>query len=79
MMVYAKIAALLGSAICMAVGTIAPAIGQGLTAAKACENMGKYPESAEKIRAMAIFGIIAIETSAIYALLISLLLLFLKG
>ncbi len=79
MMVYAKVAALLGGALCMAIGTIAPAIGQGMTVSKAIENIGKYPESASKISFLAYAGLAVIETSAIYALVISLVLIFLKG
>ena len=72
---YAKAAAFLGAAIAMGIGTLGPAIGQGMIGAKACENIGKYPESASKIYNTMLFAMIIVETSAIYALLISFMLI----
>jgi F-type H+-transporting ATPase subunit c len=71
-MVIAKAAAFLGAAFAMGIGALAPAYGQGLIGSKACENIGKYPESADKIRTAMFLSMGIIETSAIYALLVSL-------
>jgi len=68
---YAQAAAFLGAAIAMGVGAIGPALGQGFVGMKACENIGKYPESAGKIRTTMMMGMGLVETSAIYALMIS--------
>ncbi len=68
---YAKAAAFLGAAIAMGIGSLGPAIGQGLIGMKACENVGKYPESYSKIRTMMIIAMGLVETSAIYAALVS--------
>lgn len=68
---YAKAAAYIGSAITMAFGSLGPALGQGAVGMKACENIGKYPESANKIRTTMIIALTVIESSAIYCLLIS--------
>jgi F-type H+-transporting ATPase subunit c len=73
---YKDAAKVLGAAIVMGVGTIGPALGQGLVGMKACENIGKYAESAGQIRGAMILAMSLIETSAIYALLIALLLIF---
>ena len=73
---YVKIAAYIGAAFVMAIGTIGPALGQGLIGSKATENIGKYPESAGKIQTSMIISMSFVETSAIYALLIALILLF---
>ena len=67
----AKAAAFLGAAIAMGVGAIGPALGQGLIGMKACENIGKYPESAGSIRTTMMIAMGLVETSAIYALMIS--------
>ncbi|MEX0940128.1 MAG: ATP synthase F0 subunit C [Candidatus Babeliales bacterium] len=67
----AKAAAFIGAALTMGIGSISPAYGQGLVGAKACENMGKYPESARDIRTTMLLAMGIIESSAIYALLIS--------
>jgi F-type H+-transporting ATPase subunit c len=68
---YAKAAAFLGAAFAMGVGSIGPALGQGLIGMKACESIGKYPESAGKIRTTMMIAMGLVETSAIYALMIA--------
>lgn len=73
---YVRMAAYFGAAIAMGIGTIGPALGQGIVASKAVENMGKYPESLNKIRASMILALAIIETSAIYAFIIALLLVY---
>ncbi len=65
-----KVAAYLGAAFVLAVGVLGPAIGQERIIS-ACENLGKYPESANKIRAAMFLSIIIVESSAIYALLVA--------
>lgn len=66
-----KAAAFIGAALAMGIGSISPAYGQGIVGAKACENIGKYPESARDIRTTMFLAMGMIETSAIYALLIA--------
>jgi F-type H+-transporting ATPase subunit c len=68
---YAKAAAFLGAAITMGIGSLGPALGQGIIGMKACENIGKYPESANKIRTSMLLALMIVESSSIYCLLIS--------
>jgi F-type H+-transporting ATPase subunit c len=75
---YAKAAAFIGAAIAMGIGALGPALGQGLIGMKACENVGKYPESAGKIRTTMLIAMSLVETSAIYCLLIALALIILN-
>lgn len=72
---YVKMAAYFGAAIAMGIGTIGPALGQGLVAAKTVENMGKYPEVSNKIRTTMFLALGIIETSAIYAFVIAMVLI----
>ncbi|MBN0970670.1 F0F1 ATP synthase subunit C [Mycoplasma phocoeninasale] len=51
-------------------------IGQGMAVAKACEAIGKNPESASKVRGVLILGLAIVETASIYCLIIALLLIF---
>ena len=51
--------------------------GEGEVAAHACDAIGKNPEAESKIRSTMILGIALTETTGIYGLLISILLLFL--
>jgi F-type H+-transporting ATPase subunit c len=68
---YAQAAAFFGAALAMGIGGIGPAIGQGIIGMKACENIGKYPESAGKIRDTMFLAMGLVETVAIYSLLIA--------
>jgi F-type H+-transporting ATPase subunit c len=72
---YVKIAAYFGAAFAMGIGTIGPALGQGLVASKAVENMGKFPDMANKIRTTMFLALGIIETSAIYAFVIAMVLI----
>ena len=68
---YAKAAAYLGAAIAMGFGALGPALGQGFIGMKACESIGKYPESAGKIRTTMMIAMGLVETSAIYCLMVA--------
>ena len=66
----------LGAGLCMGVGAIGPAIGEGNAVSKALEGMARQPESAGNLRTTMILGCAITETTGIYALLIALLILF---
>jgi F-type H+-transporting ATPase subunit c len=67
----AKAAACMGAAIAMGIGSVGPALGQGMIGMKACENIGKYPESAGQIRTAMFLSMGIVESSAIYSLMIA--------
>jgi F-type H+-transporting ATPase subunit c len=71
----AKVAAFVGAAFVMAIGSMAPAYGQAMVASKALENIGKYPQSTKDITFVLYASLAVIESSAIYALLISFMLI----
>ena len=66
----------LGAALCMGIGAIGPAIGEGNAVGKALEAMARQPEMASTLRTNMILGCAITETTGIYSLVISLLLLF---
>jgi len=74
-MEIAKAAAFIGASIAMGVGSISPAYGQGLIGSTACKYIGKYPESADKIRMTMILAMAIVESTAVYALIIAMLLI----
>lgn len=76
---WAKVAAYAAAGFCMGIGAIGPALGQGFIGGKACEGIGKQPESAGLITRTMIVALAFVESAAIYALLISLILLFYIG
>ena len=73
---WVKVAAYISAGICMGLGSIGPSLGQGFIGGKACESIGKRPESAGLITRTMVVALAFAESSAIYALLISLVLLF---
>ena len=66
----------IGAAICMGVGSIAPALGEGNAVGKALEGMARQPEAAGNLRTNMILGCAITETTGIYSLVIALLILF---
>ena len=65
----------LAAALAVALSTIGPAIGQGLTAAKAMEAMARQPEAAGSIRSSMIIALALMEALTIYGLLIAFMLI----
>lgn len=70
--------AVLGAGLAMIAG-LGPGIGQGIAASKGAEAVGRNPDAAGKIQTIMILGISLAETTGIYALIVALLLIFLKG
>ena len=63
------------AALCMAVSTIFPALGQGKTATAAMESIARQPEAAGDIRSTLIISVALMEALTIYGLLIAFILL----
>ena len=68
---YAQAAAFMGAALVMGIGSIGPALGQGLVGMKACENIGKYKEVSGKITTTMMIAMGFVETAALYCFLIA--------
>jgi F-type H+-transporting ATPase subunit c len=71
-------AAMLGAAFTMGIGTIGPALGQGMIGTKAMENIGKYPESANRIQTSMMLAMAIVETSTVFAFTTAILLIFMN-
>ena len=66
----------LGAGLCMGLGAIGPAIGEGNAVGKALEGMARQPEVAGTLRTNMILGCAITETTGIYSLVVALLLMF---
>ena len=66
----------IGAGLCMGIGAIGPAIGEGNAVSKALEGMARQPEAAGDLRSTMIMGCAVTETTGIYSLLIAFLILF---
>ena len=66
----------IGAGLCMGIGAIGPALGEGNAVGKALEGMARQPEAAGSLRTNMIIGCGITETTGIYSLLIAFLILF---
>ena len=66
----------LAAGLCMGIGAIGPAIGEGNAVGKALEGMARQPEMASTLRTNMILGCAVTETTGIYSLIVALLCLF---
>ncbi|MEI7641128.1 MAG: ATP synthase F0 subunit C [bacterium] len=66
----------LAAALSIGIAALGGGIGQGMAAAKAAEGVARQPEAAGKIQTLMILGLAFIESLSIYALVVSLILLF---
>ena len=55
------------------------AIGMGIATGRASEAIARQPEAFGKINSTLLFGLILMETCAIYGLLVSILVIFILG
>lgn len=73
---FIRAMALLAAGISMGLGAIGPGIGEGFVGGKACEAIGRRPDEANLITKTMIIGQAISETTGIYALVVSLILIF---
>eukprot|EP01047_Picozoa_sp_COSAG01_P014574 COSAG01_NODE_713_length_14097_cov_15.136448_5_plen_236_part_00 len=75
-MVFYGVFSVFAAGLAMGMGAIGSAIGEGMIAMKAVESLGRQPGSSAKLVRIMIIGQAVTETAAIFALVVSLLLLF---
>jgi ATP synthase F0 subunit c len=68
--------ALLGAGICMGFGGIGPGIGNGLTAESAVRWVARNMEAAGELTRIMLVGQAVSQSTAIYAMVVSLVLIF---
>ena len=73
---FLKAMCAIAAGLCMGIGSIGPALGEGNAVSRALEGMARQPEAADNLRTNMILGCAITETTGIYSLLISFLLLF---
>jgi len=71
-----RAAAFMAAGLCMGIGAIGPAVGEGFAAGKALEAMGKNPKEAGLLTRTMLVGQAVTESTGIYSLVVALLLLF---
>lgn len=69
-------ARLIAAGLCMGLGAIGPGVGEGFIGGKALEAIGRNPSIAGKIIPNMIVAMAITESTGIYSLVISLIILF---
>ncbi len=67
-----KAACAIGAGLCMGIGAIGPALGEGNAVGKALEGMARQPEMANTLRTNMILGCAITESTGIYSLVVAL-------
>ena len=68
----------IGAAIAVGLAAMGGAIGMGLSVAKSTEGISRQPEAENKIRTTLMLGLVFVETAIIYALVIAILIIFVR-
>lgn len=66
----------LGAGLCMGIGAIGPAVGEGIVGGRACEGVSRRPEEATLLTRTMLLGQAVSETTGIYSLVIAIILIF---
>ena len=64
------------AALCMAIGSIGPALGEGRAIAQALQSIAQQPDEAGTISRTLFIGLAMIESTAIYCFVVSMILIF---
>lgn len=73
---WIQLASVLGAAFAVGVGAIGPALGEGRALASALDAIARQPDSADTITRTLFVGMAMVESTAIYALVVALILIF---
>ena len=78
-MMISSLFSVIGAGLAMGLGSIGSAVGEGMIAMSAVDSLGRQPKASSKILRIMIISQAVTETAAIFALVISLLLVFQTG
>ena len=66
----------IGAGLCMGLGAIGPALGEGNAVSRALEGIARQPEAASLLKSNMILGCAITESTGIYSLVVALLIIF---
>lgn len=73
---WVAVASIISAGICMGIGAIGPALGEGRALAQALNSIAQQPDEANTITRTLFVGIAMVESTGIYALVVAMILLF---
>ena len=75
-MTWIAVASIIGAALCMGIGSIGPALGEGNSVKQALTAIAQQPDERNTITRTLFVGLAMIESIAIYCFVISMILIF---
>lgn len=73
---WIAIASVITAGLTVAIGSIGPALGEGRAVARAMDAISRQPEATDRITRTLFVGLAMVESTAIYCLVVALVLLF---
>ena len=70
------VASIISAGICIAIGAIAPALGEGRALAQALASIAQQPDETNAITRTLFVGLAMVESTAIYCFVVSMILIF---
>lgn len=70
------VASIVTSGFAVAIGSVGPALGEGRAVSQALDAIARQPDAADKITRTLFVGLAMVESTAIYCLVVALVLLF---
>jgi F-type H+-transporting ATPase subunit c len=73
---WVAVASILASGICIGIGAIGPAIGEGRALAQALTSIAQQPDETNAITRTLFVGMAMVESTAIYCFVVTMILIF---
>jgi len=73
---WIAIASVITAGLTVAIGSVGPALGEGRAVARAMDAISRQPEATDRITRTLFVGLAMVESTAIYCLVVALVLLF---
>jgi F-type H+-transporting ATPase subunit c len=73
---WVAVASIVSSGLCIGIGAIGPALGEGRALAQALAALAQQPDETNTITRTLFVGLAMVESTAIYALVVAMILLF---
>ena len=70
------VASIVSAALCIAIGAIGPALGEGRAVAQALSSIAQQPDETNTITRTLFVGLAMVESTAIYCFVVSMILIF---
>lgn len=73
---FVAVASIISAGLCIGIGAIGPAIGQGRAVAQALASIAQQPDETNTITRTLFVGLAMVESTAIYCFVVSMILIF---